>query len=272
MARAPFVFWLGLVLSGAVAAAACLSLVWTPYDVTLIDIGARLAPPSAVHWLGADQLGRDVVSMILVGAQSSLGVALAALVIGLGVGAPLGLAAAAAGGVFDQIVMRFADIVFAFPALLLAIILTAALGPNAFNAILAIGMFAVPVFARVARGSALALFERDFVLAARAAGKGRARIAVEHILPNILDQLIVQASIQFALAILAEAALSYVGLGVQPPQPSWGRMLSEAQTYIFLAPQIGLAPGLAIFVAVLGFNLLGDGLRDVLDPYGRRPR
>lgn len=263
---------LGAVLTALVLAAAALSLVWTPYDVTLLDIGHRLEAPSAAHWLGTDQVGRDVLSQLLAGARNSVGVALVALLIGVGIGAPLGLSAAMIGGLWDEVVMRLGDVVFAFPALLLAIIITAALGPSGVNAMIAIGVFTMPVFARVVRGSALSLLQRDFVMAARAAGKSKARIAVEHIAPNLADQLLVQATIQFALAILAEAALSYVGLGVQSPDPSWGRMLSEAQTYVFLAPQLALAPGLAIVIAVLGLNLVGDGLRDALDPRLARSR
>ncbi len=269
--KAPLGMMIGVVLVGAALAAAGLSLVWTPHDVAAIDIGARLQAPSPAHWLGTDHLGRDVFSMALAGARSSIGVALAALVIGVGIGAPLGLAAASIGGLFDDVVMRGGDLVFAFPALLLAILLAATLGPSGANAVIAIGVFSAPVFARVVRGSAMTLLTRDFVLAARAAGKSRARIAVQHILPNLLDQLVVQATIQFALAILAEAALSYVGLGVQPPAASWGRMLAESQTFVFLAPWLAVAPGLAIFATVLGLTLLGDGLRDLLDPRGSAP-
>ena len=258
--------WLGLILTSLVFATAALSFVWTPYDVTLIDIGNRLEPPSAAHWFGTDHLGRDLFAQVLVGARNSVAVALVALLIGIGIGAPLGLSAAVFGGVWDEVVMRASDLVFAFPALLLAILITATLGPSGVNAMVAIGVFSIPVFARVTRGGALGVLQRDFILAARMAGKSRARIAVEHVLPNVTDQLLVQATIQFALAILAEAALSYVGLGVQAPNPSWGRALSEAQTYVFLAPQLALAPGLAIALAVLGLNLLGDGLRDALDP------
>jgi peptide/nickel transport system permease protein len=170
------------------------------------------------------------------------------------------------------VVMRANDLVFAFPALLIAIMITAVLGPSALNAIIAIGVFNIPVFARVTRGAALSLWTRDFVLAARVAGKGRLRISVEHILPNLTSLLIVQGTIQFALGILAEAGLSYVGLGVQPPTPSWGRMLAESQTMISFAPWLALAPGLAIVLTVLGLNLLGDGLRDWFDPRVRRAR
>jgi len=266
IARGSFGLCAGFALSLLVLIAAAVSFFWTPYDTAAIDIGAQLKAPTAAHWLGTDQLGRDVVSLLMAGARNSVGVALAALLIGMGLGAPLGLAAAAAGGLLEEAVMRAADLAFAFPALLVAIMLTAALGPSGGNAMLAIGIFNIPVFTRVARGSALSLLQRDFVLAARAAGKSRARIAFEHVLPNLSDQLIVQGAIQFSLAILAEAALSYVGLGVQAPEPSWGRMLSEAQTYVFLSPLLAVAPGLAIVIAVLGLNLIADGLKRRFDP------
>lgn len=264
---------IGGALAGVFALAALVSFVWTPYNVAAIDIAAKLQPPSAAHWFGADHFGRDVFSMIMVGARVSLAVALVAVGVGMGLGVPLGLAAAAAGGsVLDELIMRANDLVFAFPALLIAILITAVFGPSAFNAILAIGIFNVPVFARLTRGSALALWRRDFVLAARVAGKGRARISFDHILPNLANLLIVQGTIQFSLGILAEAGLSYVGLGAQPPTPSWGRMLAESQTMISFAPWLALFPGLAIVLAVLGLNLMGDGLRDRLDPRLRRVR
>lgn len=263
---------IGLALTALILAAAGLSLVWTPYDAELILVEQRLMPPSAAHWFGTDQMGRDVLSMILGGARNSIAVALVAAGIGLGAGVPLGLFAAAEGGLVDEIVMRSNDLIFAFPALLLAILITAIAGPGAINAIVAIGIFNIPVFARLARGGALALWPRDFVRAARVAGKGRLRISLEHILPNIAGVLIVQGTIQFALGVLAEAGLSYVGLGAQPPAPSWGRMLAESQTYFALAPWLAVAPGLAIVTTVLGLNLLGDGLRDLLDPRTRRER
>ncbi len=198
--------------------------------------------------------------------------AIVAVVIGMGVGVPLGCWAAARGGFVDEALMRFNDLVFAFPALLSAILITAIFGPSAINAIIAIGIFNIPVFARVARAGALAIWPREFILAARAAGKGKALITVEHILPNIASMLLVQGTIQFALGVLAEAALSYVGLGAQPPMPSWGRMLFDAQTRMMVAPHLALFPGIAIVVTVLGLNLMGDGLRDVLDPRLRRER
>jgi peptide/nickel transport system permease protein len=264
---------LGGLLAGLFALLALLSFVWTPYDVASLDIAARLQPPSAEHWFGTDHFGRDVFSMVMVGARVSIAVALVAVGIGMGVGVPLGLAAAARRGtLLDELMMRGNDLVFAFPALLVAIMITAVFGPSAVNAIVAIGVFNVPVFARLTRGAALSLWTRDFVLAARVAGKGRARISVEHILPNLANLLIVQGTIQFSLGILAEAGLSYVGLGAQPPTPSWGRMLAESQTMIAFAPWLAVIPGLAIVLTVLGLNLMGDGLRDLFDPRLRRAR
>ena len=210
--------------------------------------------------------------MIMVGAQNSLIVGFVAVGIGLLVGVLLGLLASAQRGWVEEVVMRLSDFTFAFPAILSAIMITAILGPGAVNSILAIGIFNIPVFARVTRGSANAIWAREFVLAARAAGKDRVRITLEHVLPNILSVIIVQATIFFALAILAEAALSYLGLGTQPPQPSWGRMLNEAQTFLYLSPYLAMFPGLVIVISVLGFNLLGDGLRDLLDPRLSRGR
>ncbi len=259
--------WIGAGLSGFFCLAGLLSLVWTPYDVTVLDIGNKLAPPSAEHLLGTDHLGRDMLSMIMAGARTSIAVALVAVGIGIGLGVPLGLwAAARKGSLTDEIVMRGNDLVFAFPSLVIAILITAVFGPSAINAIIAIGIFNIPVFARVARGAALTLWTQDFILAARVAGKKSARISVEHILPNIANLLIVQGTIQFSLGILAEAGLSYVGLGTQPPTPSWGRMLADAQTFFYGNPSLAILPGLAIVLTVLGLNLMGDGLRDALDP------
>jgi peptide/nickel transport system permease protein len=259
-----------LVTGGAIVLAvigvALLSLAWTPGDPTTVVVPDRFQPPSAEHWLGTDRVGRDVASMLMVGARNSLSVALIAVAIGILVGVPLGLAGAATRDWRDDVVTRLNDLVFAFPALLLAIMIAALLGPGAINAMIAVGMFNVPVFARVARGAALPVWNRDFVLAARVSGKGRTRISVEHILPNILNTLVVQATIQFSLAVLAEAALSYFGLGEQPPAPTWGRMLADAETLITIAPLLAIVPGVAIVLTVLGLNLAGDGLRDLLDP------
>jgi peptide/nickel transport system permease protein len=266
-------FVTGAAVALAVAATAALSLVWTPHDYTAIDIALKMRPPSGEYWLGTDPFGRDTLSMIMRGAVTSIAVSFVAVGIGMGLGVPLGLLAAARrGGPVDHAVMRAADFIFAFPALLIAIMLREVFGPGVANAMVAIGIFNIPVFARVAYGASLSIWTRDFILAARVAGKGTAQITVEHVLPNIASLLIVQATIQLSLGILAEAALSYIGLGVQPPLPSWGRMLNEAQTYMAIAPRLALAPGLAIVVTVLGLNLLGDGLRDLLDPRLARER
>ncbi|MFC3570715.1 ABC transporter permease [Paracoccus simplex] len=261
---------LGTLLSGLALVAALVSFLWTPADVTQLAIAQKLLPPSGQHWLGTDHFGRDMLSMIMVGARTSIAVALVAVGIGMGFGVPLGLLAAARGGWIDEVVMRGNDLVFAFPSLVIAILITAALGPSALNAIIAIGIFNIPVFARVTRGAALPIWTLDYIRAAQVAGKGARRISLQHILPNIANLLIVQGTIQFSLGILAEAGLSYVGLGAQPPTPSWGRMLAEAQTMVALAPHVAIIPGLAIIVTVLGLNLLGDGLRDALDPRLRR--
>jgi len=260
----------GCILTGALILAGLLSLLWTPYPTTGIDIAAKLRPPGPDHWLGTDQFGRDVLSLLLVGARNSILVALVAVAIGAGIGIPLGAAAAWRGGWIDEAIMRASDLAFAFPALLSAVMITAVFGPGAINAMIAIGIFNVPVFARLARAAASGVLARDFVQAAKLAGKGPLRTTMEHVLPNIAAILIVQGTIQFALAILAEAGLAYLGLGTQPPNPSWGKMLNEAQTLMYLAPHLAIFPGLAIVVSVLGLNLLGDGLRDLLDPTLRR--
>jgi len=264
---------IGSVLTLIFILAALVSFVWTPYDVTELDIANKFQGPSAAHWFGTDHFGRDILSMIMVGARTSIAVAIVAVGIGVALGVPLGLAAAARPhSLLDEFIMRGNDLVFAFPALLIAVLITAVLGPGAVNAIVAIGIYNVPVFARLARGGALSLWTREFIMAARVSGKGAVRISIEHILPNITNLLIVQGTILFSLGILSEAALSYVGLGAQPPLPSWGRMLAEAQTMISLAPHIALIPGLAIVLTVLGLNLMGDGLRDIFDPKLRRDR
>lgn len=265
-------FLIGFLVTALVATMAGLSFIWTPYDVTDLEVAQRMEGLSWAHPFGTDHFGRDILSMIMVGSRNSIAVAIVAVGIGMGIGVPLGTMAAARGGWADELVMRFNDLVFAFPALLSAVMITAIFGPGAVNAIIAIGIFNVPVFARVARAGALALWPREFILAARACGKGKALITVEHILPNIASILLVQGTIQFALGILAEAGLSYLGLGTQPPMPSWGRMLFDAQTRMMGAPHLAIFPGLAIVITVLGLNLLGDGLRDALDPKLRRQR
>lgn len=259
-------FVLGLALCVVFIGMALLSLVWTPYAPNAISIPQKLQTPSLLHWLGTDQLGRDTLSRIMVGARTSVAVGVVAVAIGLVVGVPLGLWAAARRGWTDEILGRAVDLTFAFPAILSAILITALLGPGAVNAILAIGIFNIAVFARVSRGAALVVYGRDFVRAAQSLGRSRLDIALRHVLPNMANALIVQATIQFAIAILAEAALGYLGLGTQPPQASWGKMLLDAQTLLAQAPLQAVFPGLAIAVAVLGLNLIGDGLRDLLDP------
>jgi peptide/nickel transport system permease protein len=254
-------FIVGAAITGIFVAVAAIAEFWTPYDPAVLSIIDKLQAPNLHHWFGTDQLGRDVLSMIMAGAKNSVGVALLSVIIGVFIGVPLGLWAAARRGAIDELIMRGNDLVFAFPSLLLAILITAVFGPGAINAIIAIGIFNIPVFARVARGGALQLWTRDYTLAARVAGKGHARISFEHILPNLVALLAVQGTIQFSLGVIAEAGLSYVGLGAQPPTPSWGRMLNDAQTLTALAPTLALFPGAAVLLFVLGLNLLGDGLR-----------
>ena len=265
-------FVIGAVLSLLLIAAAALSLFWTPWPLDEVNMDAALQSPSSAHWLGTDAYGRDVLSYLLAGAQSSILVGVIAVSIGLAIGTALGLLAAARRGWVEELIMRIADFTFAFPALLLAVMITAVMGPGAINAVIAIGVFNIPVFTRVARGAAMGLWTREYVLAARTAGKSKALISIQHILPNLMSLLVVQAAIQFAVGIVAEAGLSYVGLGAQPPAPSWGRMLAEAQTMIGFAPWLAIMPVLAIFVTVLGLSLTGDGLRDLFDPRVRRER
>jgi len=266
-------FLIGAAITLVFVLAALVSFVWTPYDYLLQNIPNKLKPPSAAHWFGTDHFGRDIFSMIMVGARTSIAVAFIAVTVAMVIGVPIGLwAAARRGTLLDDVLMRANDLVFAFPALLIAILITAVFGPGAINAIIAVGLYNMPVFARLARAGGLSLWQREFIMAARVSGKGAARISFEHILPNILNTLVVQATIQFALGILAEAALAYVGLGVQPPTPSWGKMLADSQTMISLAPHVALVPGLTIVLMVLGVNLLGDGLRDIFDPRLRRNR
>ncbi|WP_282563183.1 ABC transporter permease [Gymnodinialimonas phycosphaerae] len=277
MRHVPFALIFGTIITAFFIAVALLSLVWTPYDTASLRIPDRLLPSSAAHWFGTDQFGRDLLSMLMEGTQTSIAVALLAVGIGVCVGVPLGLAAAAShnsgrASLLDELIMRGNDLIFAFPSLVIAILITAIYGPSATNAILAIGIFNIPVFARVARGGALPIWTLDYILAARTAGKTRARISAEHILPNIANLLIVQATIQFSLGILAEAGLSYVGLGAQPPTASLGKMLADAQTMIYSHAHLALLPGLSIVLLVLGLNLMGDGLRDALDPRLRRAR
>lgn len=263
---------IGASITFGVVAVALLSLVWTPQPPGRVRIVARLQPPLADGLLGTDHLGRDVLSMLMAGAFNSLSISLLSVLLGLSLGTLLGVAAAARRGLLEAAVMRVCDAMFAFPPILSAIMIGALLGPGAVTAIAAIGAFMVPVFARVTRGAALQIWAREYVLAARMAGRGGIQITFVHVLPNIASHIIIQAAIQLALAILTEAGLSFLGLGVPPPTPSWGRMLADSQTYLSLAPHLALAPGIAIALTVLGFSLLGDGLRDLADPRRRLTR
>ena len=265
-------FVIGAVLALLLLLAALVSFVWTPWSPYEMDMANKMQAPSAAHWLGTDAFGRDVASLLLVGARASILVGVIAVGIGLVVGTALGLLAAARRGWVEEAIMRFADFSLAFPAILSAIMMTAVFGAGIVNAIVAIGIYNIPTFARITRASANAIWSREYIAAARACGKGSFSITMQHVLPNISAVLIVQITIRFAIAILAEAALSYLGLGTQPPQPSWGRMLSEAQTLMFQQPLLAVFPGMAIALAVLGLNLLGDGLRDLLDPRLARAR
>jgi peptide/nickel transport system permease protein len=271
-ARADASLRAGVILVAILIFAAALSLVWTPYPPAALDIPHKLQAPSGAHWLGTDALGRDVASQILAGARVSLLVGVIAVGIGLAFGVALGLFAASAKGLVEDAIMKFCDFTFAFPALLMAILLTATYGPGIVDATIAIGVANVPIFAKLTRATANGVLAREFALAARAAGRGPLAIAFDHVLPNVAPSLIVQATIQFAIAILAEAALSYLGLGAQPPLASWGRMLADAQAWMYVAPRLAIFPGLAVALSVLGLNLLGDGLRDALDPRLRARR
>jgi peptide/nickel transport system permease protein len=265
-------FTVGFMLSIVVVLTAAVSLVWTPYDPNKMSAPDRLQGPSWRHPLGTDQYGRDTLSRVMSGAVNSIIVGLVTVAIGLAIGVCLGLTSAYYGRLADEAIMRFSDLLFGFPAVLTAILITSILGPSIVNAMLAIGIFYIPVFARLTRAVAMVVWEKEFIAAARASGIGELAITGRHVLPNILSPLLIQGTIQFAVAILAEAGLSYLGLGTQPPHPSWGRMLNEAQTFMDQNPWMAIFPGLAIAWAVLGFNLLGDGLRDTLDPKMARPR
>lgn len=238
----------------------------SPYDPTATSWSLVRKPPSWAHWFGTDEVGRDVLARIIHGARASLSAGLVSVSIAVGVGVPLGLLAGYAGGWIDSILSRIVDAMLAIPFLILAITLSAFLGPSLTNAMIAIGITATPVFIRLTRGQTMGAKVEDYVEAARAVGNPHWRIALRHVLPNIVPPLLVQMSLAIAGAIIAEAALSFLGLGQQPPAPSWGSMLNTAQRFISQAPWMAFWPGFAIFCAVLSFNLLGDGLRDALDP------
>jgi len=256
----------GMVIVTAVTAGAVVGSIAPPHDPTAIDIPSRTLPPGGSFLLGSDQYGRDILSRLLAGASIALSVGLVSVSIGVAGGVAVGMVAGFYGGWLGESLMRVMDGLYAFPAILLALTVIAVLGPGHTNVMVAIGVVNIPVFARLTRGSVLALRERDFVKAAQAIGGSDFHILRRHILPNSLAPLIVQASVSFALAILAEASLSYLGLGTQPPLPSWGKMLEEARGFMTMAPWMAIFPGLAIALTVLGFNFLADGLRDVLDP------
>ena len=259
-------FTVGFILSIIVLLMAIASFIWTPYEPNSMNPPHRLQSPSFIHPLGTDQYGRDILSRIMVGAVISIIVGLVTVVIGLSLGVLLGLVSAYYGRMVDESIMRFSDLLFGFPAVLTAILITSILGPSVINAMLAIGIFYIPIFARLTRAVAMTIWEREFIIAARAGGISEWAITWRHVLPNILSPLLIQCTIQFAVAVLAEAGLSYLGLGTQPPHASWGRMLNEARTFMSMAPWMSVFPGVAIAWSVLGFNLLGDGLRDILDP------
>jgi peptide/nickel transport system permease protein len=248
---------------------ALLAPVIAPYDPVATSWSLVRKPPSAVHWFGTDDLGRDILSRTIYGARASLLAGVIAVGIALGVGVPFGLLAGYRGGFIDALISRVTDAMLACPFLILAIALAAFLGPSLGNAMIAIGITTTPIFVRLTRGQTMSVKVEDYVEAARAMGNPRWRIALFHILPNIMPALLVQATLSIAAAIIAEAALSFLGLGQQPPAPSWGSMLNAAQRFLTNAPWMALWPGLGIFLVVLSFNLLGDGLRDALDPKAR---
>jgi len=259
----------GLIILGALIVTAIFAPLIAPHGINEIDIANRLSGPSTDHWFGTDDVGRDVFSRVVIASRVSLQVGLISVGIALALGVPVGLLSGFYGGKVDSILMRLMDILFSVPAIVLAIAIVAALGPNLVNAMIAIGIVYTPIFARITRGSVLSLRDAVFIRAVRSLGANDARIVISHILPNVIAPIIVQTSLSLAFAILAEAALSFLGLGVQPPNPAWGRMLSDGRGFFQQAPWMAIFPGLAIFVTVFAFNAVGDGLRDALDPQQR---
>ena len=259
----------GLAVIALFVAVAVLAPLLAPYDPAAQGWTLVRKPPSSAHWFGTDEVGRDILSRVIFGARASLLAGVISVCIALGIGVPLGLAAGYLGGFVDALLSRLTDAMLACPYLILAIALAAFLGPSLGDAMIAIGVATTPVFLRLTRGQVMVIKVEDYVEAARAVGNPRWRIALVHILPNIMPALAVQASLSIAAAIIAEASLSFLGLGQQPPDPSWGSMLNAAQRFLSNAPWMALWPGLAIFLTVMSFNLLGDGLRDALDPRER---
>jgi peptide/nickel transport system permease protein len=259
-------FAMGVVITSIIVLAAVVSMVYTMEDPNRMNLSSRFQGPNTAHWFGTDQYGRDIFSRVMKGSINSILVGLVTVSIGMGCGILLGSLAAFYKGWVDETIMRISDVLYGFPAVLSAILITSILGPGLINSMVAIGIFNIPIFARLTRSTSLSVWGRDYVTSAKAIGRSDAGIICTYILPNILSVLVVQGTVQFAMAILAEAGLSYLGLGTQPPHASWGRMLNEAQTFMGTSAWLALFPGGAIALAVLGFNLLGDGLRDVLDP------
>jgi peptide/nickel transport system permease protein len=257
---------LGLLVVVLMAALALLAPWLAPFDPLATSFAMVRKAPDGANWFGTDEVGRDLLSRVIWGGRASLAAGVISVTIAVGVGVPLGMLAGYVGGAVDAVVSRITDAMLAIPFLILAIALAAFLGPSLGNAMIAIGITATPIFVRLSRGQVLAVRAEDYVEAARAVGNPPARILLRHILPNILPPVIVQATLAIAAAIIAEASLSFLGLGQQPPAPSWGSMLNTAQRFLTQAPWMAVFPGLAIFVTVLAFNLLGDGLRDALDP------
>jgi len=259
-------FTIGFIITLTIVLTAVLSIFFTTYDPNRMNLSVRFQTPNGTHWFGTDQYGRDIFSRVMKGSINSIIVGLVAVSIGMGFGILFGSLAAYYRRWIDEGIMRISDVLYGFPAVLSAILITSILGPGIVNSMIAIGIFNIPIFARLTRATSLSIWERDYVTSARAIGRSNTGIIWRHILPNILSSLVVQGTVQFAIAILAEAGLSYLGLGTQPPHASWGRMLNEAQTFMGTSPWLAIFPGCAIALAVLGFNLLGDGLRDILDP------
>lgn len=256
----------GSVLVAVIVLAALISFIWTPYDPTSVDAAARLLRPSADHLLGTDKFGRDVFSQLMVGSRTTLYVGVIAVGLAALFGVPLGIVAGMSARWAGEVIMRANDLLLAFPSLLLAIMLAAIFGGSTLVAMIAIGIGSIPSFARLIRSGTIQVMRTEYVLAARVAGRRPVAIGLRHVLPNVSGLIIVQSSVAFAIAILAEAALSFLGLGTPAPTPSWGRMLQESQSLLYSAPRLAAFPGIAVALAVLGFNLLGDGLRDILDP------